>query len=164
MSSESQLQDEIRQTRPFRSFYQEGAVALLRTADQVRAHFEHVLNPHGITLQQYNVLRILRGVHPQSLPTMEIALRMIECAPGITRLLDRLEGKRLIVRHRCSEDRRRVLCNVSEGALSLLEQLDAPIAAADHQVLGCLSESEARELVRLLDRVRSTPAGRSAQA
>ena len=155
MSVESRLQEELRQTRPFRSIYQEGAVGLLRTADRVRSHFEHILSPHGITLQQYNVLRILKGAHPDSLPTMEIAVRMIECAPGITRLLDRLEGKKLIVRHRCSEDRRRVLCNVSNEALDLLDTLETPIDEADRAVLGCLAQCEAEELVRLLERVRA---------
>ena len=154
MTEDSRLQEEIRQIRPFRSVFQEGAIGLLRTADQVRTHFERLLQPHGITLQQYNVLRILRGAHPEALPTMEIAVRMIECAPGITRLLDRLEKKELILRHRCAEDRRRVLCNVSEDALRLLEALDEPIAKADEEVLGCLGQAEAEELVRLLERVR----------
>jgi hypothetical protein len=53
-----------------------------------------VVEPHGVTLQQYNVLRILRGAGEGGLPTLEIAQRMIEHAPGITRLLDRLERKR----------------------------------------------------------------------
>ena len=83
---------------------------------------------------------------------------MIECAPGITRLLDRLEKKELILRHRCAEDRRRVLCSVSENALRLLHSLDDPIAKADEEVLGCLAHAEAEELVRLLERVRSAHA------
>ena len=100
------IADEIKQSRPFPSKGEEAVVALMRTSDLVRRLVSDVVEPHGITLQQYNVLRILRGSRPDSLPTLEIAARMIEQAPGITRLLDRLERKGLIRRQRCPEDRR----------------------------------------------------------
>lgn len=154
MSPESQLKEEILQTRPFRSVFQEATIGLLRTADQVRTRFEQLFEPHDLTLQQYNVLRILRGSHPEALPTMEIAVRMIECAPGITRLLDRLEAKGLVARRRCPEDRRRVLCSITPKALALLDRLDEAVDRADGEALGGLDESQAKQLVSLLDRVR----------
>ncbi len=78
----------------------------MRTADLARRRITTVIEPHGLTPQQFNVLRILRGAGPDGLPTLEVANRMIEQAPGITRLLDRLEAKELIKRHRCPKDRR----------------------------------------------------------
>lgn len=129
-------------------------MGLLRTADVLRRHFEAVYEPYGITGQQYNVLRILRGARPESLPTMEIAERMIERTPGITRLVDRLEEKGLVTRERCAEDRRCVLCTVTAAGLELLEELDEPVDEADDAALAMLSREEAERLIALLDRVR----------
>jgi DNA-binding MarR family transcriptional regulator len=102
----SQIQDEIKQRKPFHSLGQEAVISLLRTADVVRAHFEKQLAPYGVTLQQFNVLRILRGAGAGGLPTLEIGARMVERTPGVTRLIDRLERKDLVRRARGTEDRR----------------------------------------------------------
>ena len=91
--SVKRLQDELRQRAPFASPAQEAVVALMRTTDVVRRYLARVVDPNGITLQQYNVLRILRGGGADGVPTLEVAARMIEQTPGITRLLDRLEAK-----------------------------------------------------------------------
>src|SRR5881275_3603411 len=103
---------ELKQTRPFVSPAQEATVALLRTADVVNRLVDLVIEREGITGQQYNVLRILRGAGEQGLPTLDIAERMIEETPGITRLIDRLEAKKLVTRERCNVDRRRVYCRI----------------------------------------------------
>ena len=84
-------------------------VALMRTADLARRTITGVIEPHGLTPQQFNVLRILRGAGAEGLPTLEVANRMIEQTPGITRLLDGLEAKELIKRQRCPKDRRQHL-------------------------------------------------------
>jgi DNA-binding MarR family transcriptional regulator len=86
------LRRELKQNRPFRSPAQEGLIAIVRTSDQLRRVLERVIDVQGITGQQFNVLRILRGAAPDPLPVLEIGERMIEEAPGITRLLDRLEA------------------------------------------------------------------------
>src|ERR1700712_1466298 len=130
MEEVSLLQREIRQGKPFRSRGQEGVVALLRTADLVRRAVSRAAEPHEITLQQYNVLRILRGAGDQGLPTREIAERMIEQAPGVTRLLDRLEAKALVRRERCAKDRRQGLCWLTPAGLDLVERLDEPVDSA----------------------------------
>jgi MarR family transcriptional regulator, organic hydroperoxide resistance regulator len=150
----SRLQQEIKQNKPFRSAAQEAMLALLRTADVVRRHSAELVDPEGITTQQYNVLRILRGAGADGLPTLEIAARMIEQAPGITRLLDRLEVKKLVHRERCPEDRRQVTCRITPGGLTLLARLDKVVDATDDLFQGKLSLSEQRQLIRLLDRVR----------
>ncbi|HEX7180974.1 MAG TPA: MarR family transcriptional regulator [Thermoanaerobaculia bacterium] len=151
----SPVQREIQQRKPFRSRSQEGVVALLRTADVVRRYIGRVLEPYGITPQQFNVLRILRGAGSEGIPTLTIGERMIEEAPGITRLLDRLEAKGLVRRERCPEDRRQVLCYAAPAGLELLEQIDGAMDAADDEALGMLSEEDKTELIRLLDAVRA---------
>jgi MarR family transcriptional regulator, organic hydroperoxide resistance regulator len=150
------IKDEIRQSRPFASPADEAVVTLLATADRVRTALAHVTEARGITLQQYNVLRILRGAGLDGLPTLEIAARMIEPSPGITRLLDRLEAKKLVRRVRCPEDRRQVLCHAAEAAHHLLADLEAPMAEAGLRILAHLDRSRTAELVRLLDTVRAS--------
>ena len=130
-------------------------MALLRTADVLRRVLLRVVEEHGITLQQYNVLRILRGAGAEGLPTLEIGARMIEQTPGVTRLLDRLEGKGLVRRRRCPHDRRQVLCFATPAGLRLVDALDDPVARADRQALGMLDAGELDALVGLLDRVRA---------
>ncbi len=103
------LREEIRQNKPFASPAQEALLALSRTTDLLQRRFAELVEPYGISLQQYNVLRILRGAGQEGTPTLEIADRMIQRTPGITRLLDKLEAKHLVRRKRCPEDRRQVL-------------------------------------------------------
>jgi DNA-binding MarR family transcriptional regulator len=153
------VRQEIKQGRPFVSPAQEAVVALLRRADQLRGSLGEVVEPAGITLQQYNVLRILRGAGPLGLPTLEIAARMIEHSPGITRLLDRLEAKQLVVRVPCSHDRRRVLCRASARALRLLAAVDAPLSRATTECLAALDDHDQRVLVRLLDAIQPVARG-----
>lgn len=155
MEEMSPLQREIRQGKPFRSRSQEVVVALLRTADLVRRLLGRVLEPYEITPQQYNVLRILRGAGEQGLPTLEIGERMIEQAPGVTRLLDRLEAKALVRRERCPQDRRQVLCWLTPAGLELVEQLDDPIDSADAEAVEMLGPDDQDRLLRLLAAVRS---------
>lgn len=145
---------ELKQTKPFPSKAQEAAVALLRTADVLRRLAGAVVEANGITAQQYNVLRILRGAGERGLPTLEIVERMIESTPGITRLIDRLESKKLVARERCINDRRQVFCRITAGGLSLLAALDAPMLQATDTALGVLKKTELTSLIDLLDRTR----------
>jgi MarR family transcriptional regulator, organic hydroperoxide resistance regulator len=152
------IRDEIKQTRPFASRADEAVVTLLGTADRVRAALSRVVEAHAITLQQYNVLPILRGAGDEGLPTLEIAARMIEQSPGITRLLDRLEARGLARRVRCPEDRRQVLCHATEKARRVLDGLDGPVAEAGRRCIAPLDASRTTDLVRLLDAVRAATA------
>jgi DNA-binding MarR family transcriptional regulator len=153
--STSSLQREICQSRPFRSLGHEAAVSLLRTADLVRRTFQGVLEPFDLTLQQYNVLRILRGAEGSGIPTLEIGERMIEHAPGVTRLIDRLEAKGLVRRERCPEDRRQVLCYSTPEGRDLVDRLEGAIDVADEAAVASLSPAEQRQLIGLLDLVRA---------
>jgi DNA-binding MarR family transcriptional regulator len=148
------IQKELKQQRPFPSKTQEAAVALLRTADLARRVMTELVEPLGITMQQYNVLRILRGAGVEGLPTLDIAERMIEQTPGITRLIDRLEAKRLVSRERCPTDRRQVFCRITADGLALLAQLDAPSAVVQNDAFAGITKKELAQLIGILDRLR----------
>jgi DNA-binding MarR family transcriptional regulator len=145
----------IRQAKPFASRRQEGVVALLLASEVVRWRFAQLLAGRGeLTFQQYNVLRILRGAGPQGLPTLSIVERMIEHTPGITRLIDRLEAKRLVARDRSAEDRRQVVCRITPQGTARLKSLDPAMKQLDEESLGGLDEGEVATLIRLLNQVR----------
>jgi DNA-binding MarR family transcriptional regulator len=148
------VERDIKQTRPFPSQGQEAAVALLLTADVVRRAMGAAVEPHGITVQQYNVLRILRGAGAEGLPTLEIVERMIEQTPGITRLIDRLESKKLVSRQRCPNDRRRVFCRITPAGTALLAKLDAPVRAAADIATRNVNPRQLAQLIQSLDRMR----------
>jgi len=151
---------EIRQTKPFPSIEEESLVALVLTTDLLLRRLAEAIEPSGITHQQYNVLRILRGSHPERLPTLEIAARMIERTPGITRLVDRLEAKGLVTRERGSDDRRCVYCTITPAGLALLDRLERPVRQVAKAAFAGLDEAKQRRLLATLDAVRvATRAG-----
>jgi DNA-binding MarR family transcriptional regulator len=149
------IQQEIMQKRPFHSIRAEVAVSILRTAALIERHFAQVVGRSGITTQQYNVLRILRGAGDEGLPTLVIRDRMIHEAPGITRLLDKLETAGLARRERSSPDRRQVHCHITDKGLAVLDELDAAMKEADDTAVGTLDEEEQRQLLKLLEGVRA---------
>jgi DNA-binding MarR family transcriptional regulator len=151
----SRLKQEIRQRRPFNSVGHEATLALLRTADLVRRRIAGVVGLEGLTGQQFNVLRILRGAGDAGLPTLEVAERMIEQTPGITRLLDRLEAKGFVRRQRCPKDRRQHLCWITPQGRTLLERLDQPAVTAAEDCVCGLTRKDQTTLIRLLDVIRS---------
>ena len=127
----------------------------MRTADLVRRLATAMIEPHGITLQQFNVLRILRGAGDDGLPTLEVAERMIEQTPGVTRLLDRLEAKDLVRRQRCPKDRRQHLCWITPKGLAVLQKIDALSTRTAEETLKGLKVKDRETFVRLLDAVRA---------
>lgn len=154
-SAQGSLQQELQQSKPFETKSKEAALALLRTVDIMKRTWTQVLEPSGITTQQYNVLRILRGAEPDGLNTLAIANRMIERAPGITRMLDRLERKRWISRTRGTADRRCVTVRITRTGLDLLDSLERIIADADDHIGNVLSDNEMSVLIAQLDRIRA---------
>ncbi len=153
-SAPSATQRAIRQEKPFRSDSQEALIALMLAAESVQWPYLDALAKEGdLTMQQYNVLRILRGAGEAGLPTLDIAERMIQRTPGITRLIDRLERKKLVKRERSTEDRRRVDCRITRSGRELLARLDAPFDRLDDKCLDPLSGTEIKTLIRLLERI-----------
>jgi DNA-binding MarR family transcriptional regulator len=156
VARKSLLQKEIQQSKPFRSASDEAVLAMLRTSDRLRGSMARMLGPAGVTFQQYNVLRILRGAGEAGLPTLSVAERMIEHTPGITGLIDRLEKKGLVERRRGADDRRVVTCYVTPAGLALLASLDPEADRFGAAVLSNLNGSEKKVLIRLLEKVRSS--------
>lgn len=153
---QSTLLAELKQTRPFASKAQEVTIALLRTTDVVRRRLAQVVETEGITLQQYNVLRILRGAGGKPLSALEIADRLIEETPGVSRLLDRLVAKGLIRRDRSRQDRRMLECSLTDRGAQTLTRLEEPVNRADADVLQALTPRELETLDGLLLRIRDT--------
>ena len=149
----SRLQRELKQVRPFRSRSTELILAITRTADSLQRHTTDLLAPHGVTSQQYNVLRILRGARGEPMATLDIADRLIQRTPGITRLLDRLEEKRLVRRER-GTDRRQVHCFITEAGLELLASLDDPIDRFDDMAIGLVTARDMAKAIAVLERIR----------
>jgi DNA-binding MarR family transcriptional regulator len=150
------LQLALKQGQPFKSRGHEATVAILHTADLVRRRLADTVEPFGITLQQFNVLRILRGGGEAGVATLEVGDRMVEQAPGITRLLDRLEAKGLVKRQRCPKDRRQNLCWITPRGRALLEQVDGPLLGASEACVASLNRTDQLALIRLLDSIRAT--------
>lgn len=155
MSSKSLLA-EIQQTKPFPSLEEEAWVALLKTADLMRRHSAALLEPHELTEQQYNVLRILRGAGDCGLPTLAIAERLIEHTPGITRLIDRLEAKGFVHRERPERDRRQVYCFISKSGLVLLKQLDPFIQQSAKSAFLLNTKQNLAHLLETLTNIRNS--------
>ena len=153
--SAGRLQRELKKRRPFDSPEQEATLNIARTADRFGICFARLFREYGLTPSQYNVLRILRG-EGKPLPILEVADRMIAAVPGITGLIDRLEGMGLVARERSTEDRRVVFVAITPTGLDLLSRLDEPVAALHKRLIGHLSPAELRELSRLLEKARQS--------
>lgn len=149
------LQQEIKQTQPFRSLHAEAYLNLQRTADQLSAEITAALKPFGVSQTQYNVLRILRGAGPEGLACREIGERMITHDPDVTRLLDRLERRNLVARNREETDRRVVTARITDDGLRLLAQLDEPADRLMEQLLKNLGIDELHSFIELLERART---------
>jgi DNA-binding MarR family transcriptional regulator len=127
---------------------------LLRATDMLSRGLITVLKAEDLSPTQYNVLRILRGA-PEGLPCGEIGSRMITRDPDITRLLDRLEKRGLIVRSRESKDRRMVMARIMPLGLKVLGRLDEPVQETHRKQLGHLGRDRLRALTELLHQSRS---------
>ena len=148
------IQAEIRQNKPFTSLEDEAVVSLHRTADQLNGRFSDLLKPYGLSPTQFNALRILRGAGEGGRTCSEIAERMINRDPDITRLLDRLERRGLVVRSRQGRDRRVIISHITLAGLELLRGLDRPIEEFNRQQMGHVSEQQLRVLLKVLEVVR----------
>ncbi len=146
------LKRRIKQQR-FESPLQEAMLNLLVAAAHVMERTDRVLAAHGITQPQYNVLRILRGAHPNGYPRCDIAERMIDRAPDVTRLIDRLERQGFVERDRSASDRRLSIARITAAGLKLLDEID-PSLRETHAFLGDrISASDRLELSRICEQI-----------
>ena len=137
-------------SRIFDSAHQEAYLRIWRLHDRLSMLEEELLSSHGITSQQYNTLRLLQARHPETMPTLQIARRLISHAPDITRLLDRLEKNALIHRARSTTSRRVVEVGITPAGLALLKAMATPIGLLHERQVGHLSAAQLAELNSLL--------------
>ncbi|GAB4135263.1 MAG: MarR family transcriptional regulator [Bacteroidia bacterium] len=130
------------------------AVNILFTASWLSNRNSRVMKPHGITLQQYNVLRILRGQHPNPASVGLIQERMLDKSSNASRLTDKLVLKKLVERKICPDDRRQMDVKISQKGLDLLAKLDADMKELDKEINSNLTEQEAKIVGELLDKLR----------
>ncbi len=146
------IEEAIRQKKPFRNPYQKAVVNLIFTTNWLTDHIRTHLKPFGITMQQYNVLRILRGAG-KPISTSDIRDRLLDKMADTSRMVDRLCQKGLVIRSVCPGDKRLVDVTLSDAGEALLAKLDQQDDAMD-KALQRLSETEAEQLSALLDKIR----------
>lgn len=148
----------MKQSRPFASPLEEAFLSVLKTADLLTRVLDQHLAAHDLRHQQYNVLRILRGAGPEGIPTLAIADRLIECTPGMTRLLDRMEHKGLVLRQRCPGDRRQVLCYATAQGSDLLDRLEPMVKTLVDQFFERIQPAELETFIETMERIREQAA------
>ncbi|MFL5461672.1 MAG: MarR family winged helix-turn-helix transcriptional regulator [Gemmatimonadales bacterium] len=150
------IEQELKQTRPIGSPHEQAVLGLMRTSRAIEESWQTYLKRmEGISISQYNILRILRGARPKALKSSEIADRMIYRDPDVTRLVDRLSKQGLVSREQDPEDRRAVLVRITDAGLALVARLDHPADQYTKSVMAGLSPDRLRQLCSLLDEVRA---------
>ena len=152
-ATEMRLEDEIQQAKGFKSEHHKAVVNIMFTDGWVRGLLNDVLKPHGLTNQQYNVLRILRGSYPQPLSTSSIRERMLDKMSDASRIVDRLYRKGLLDRKTCKTDKRLVDVFISLQGLDLLETIDTAMDDFNSNLYAITAE-EAETLNSILDKLR----------
>lgn len=148
------LEEAIQQTK-FISEHQKVHLNILFSASWLSQRSIAILKPYGLTWQQFNVLRILRGRYPEPATVKLLTERMIDKMSNASRLVDKLLAKDLVVRVTSKEDRRRVDVSITDAGLKLLEEASAELENEMRFEKGYLSCTEAEELNRLLDKMRT---------
>jgi DNA-binding MarR family transcriptional regulator len=136
-----------------RTLRQQAHIGLIRAGALLRDDMEMMLKPHGLTDQQYNVLRILRGAEPEGLCRNEIRDRMLNRMSDMTRLLDRLEAAGLVERFRVGDDRRMVMTRITPRGDALLAALDDEADREQERRLQALSDEQVAALLQLVKAV-----------
>jgi len=146
------IEEEIQQ-RKFRSPYHKAVLNLIYTANWLQSKQQDFFKSFGVTGQQFNILRILRGQHPKSISATLIKSRMLDKNSDVSRLLDRLELKQWISKTTCPSDKRATDVSITEAGLELLKAIDK--AEKDLTPMLNLTEEESELLSNLLDKCRS---------
>jgi DNA-binding MarR family transcriptional regulator len=144
----------------FDSLEQEVFLNLWRTYDRLRVLEDELFGQHGLTPQQYNALRLLRAHQPEPIPTLTLADRLVSRAPDITRMLDKLEERGLVVRERPADNRRVVRVGITPRGQDLLAELQQPLRQCHQRQLGHLSAEQLKRLAVLLRAARKPHEGK----
>jgi len=150
-----QLQKEIKQSKPFPNPESEAYLNMVLLVQDLTVGVNALMKGADLSQPQYNVLRILRGAGDEGLACREIGERMVHRIPDVTRLLDRLETRKLVVRERETEDRRVVRVRITDEGRALIDPLDEPLASLHARQLGGLGPKKVLQLIRLLEEARN---------
>ena len=145
---------ELLQQEAFASPAEKAFLNVVATSNWITREVSQLMSEYGLTIAQYNVLRILRGSYPDALTCGEIRDRLLDRTPDVTRLLDRLEENDLLTRSRYEKDRRVMKVNITEKGLTLVDSMDDDVTAIVERLNRHLSEDERTELSRLLTKMR----------
>ena len=145
------IEEEI-QPKRFKSPHQKAVINLIYTANWLQSRQHAIFKPFGITGQQFNILRVLKGQFPKSISATELRSRMLDQNSDVSRLLDRLAGKELIVKRTCPNDKRASDVFITEEGIKLLTELGKLQKEIDSVLT--LTPAEAEQLSDLLDRSR----------
>jgi len=141
---------QVRRTLRFDSLEQEVFLNLWRTYDRLRALEDALFTQFDLTPQQYNILRLLQACRPAGLPTLQLAAQLVSRAPDITRMLDKLEDRGWIARHRMEDNRRVVVVKITSSGIRWIRRIAKPLKESHRQQLGHLSAAELKSLRQLL--------------
>lgn len=147
------IEEAIKQSQ-FKSEYQKMVVNIIYTSNWLLSQNAKALKPLGLTTQQFNILRILKGQFPNPAPVSLLTERMLDKMSNASRLVDKLEEKQLVIRTTCKKDRRQVDVLLTENGINLLEEANL-LMKADSRVKNELNEEESKILNELLDKLRS---------
>jgi DNA-binding MarR family transcriptional regulator len=148
------IEQDIQQSN-FRNEFQKMGINLLFTANWLNEQIGKMLSEEGVTQQQYNILRILRG-SATPLSTLKIRERMLDKMSDTSRIVDRLIAKELVLKNTCEKDKRLVDITLTPKGLSLVDQLDQYNERIDALLKG-INESEAQLMNQILDKIRTDP-------
>lgn len=147
------LQQDLKKRGPFASVEQEAVLSVLRTGELLENRVARLLREFGLTSSQYNVLRILRG-EGKPMPCLEVADRMIQVAPAITRVVEQLLKLGLIDKRQCQDDRRVFYIEIKPAAQRLLKKIDQPLLDLHSAQLANISARDLKTLIRILESIR----------
>jgi len=147
------VEQQIRNSKPL-ELRKKTIIHLMLSYHRVMERFNGALKPYDISLQQFNVLRILRGLKgaPASLGTLNE--RMVSPMSNTTRLVDKLISKGFVTRELCPNNRRKVEIRITGSGLSTLDEIDAVVDHTERQILETMEERELSEFNRLLDKIQ----------
>ena len=142
------VQSQIK-VRRFSSLTDQAILSMLVATGYLYARLAEICGRHGVTSDQFNILRILRGVYPDGHPRYEIAERMINRSPDVTRFLDRLERQGFVERVRSTEDRRLSISRITPAGLEVLKAVQPELDAMHRELTARLTEDDLRDLARI---------------
>jgi DNA-binding MarR family transcriptional regulator len=152
-----ELKDRIKQ-RNFSNLGQEAVLNILAASSVLRDKQNSILHEHGLTTQQYNILRILKGGPKEGLPRCEIYARMVEKAPDITRLIDRMEKAQFVVRIRSENDRRQSIAQITQKGIKKLEELKPYITAHEESIEKIFTQEDIKTIRMISSKIFSLDA------